>query len=111
MVLMPWTGSDHGFAPVRRVGLLQFAFTEGLDGAKQGGTAPSRSVRQGGLGWSRGAVRDGRSRWRSCVQKEKKPDEKLFSSESDPTNPEQLEPGPTKRACMKGNKSKHASES
>lgn len=36
-------GSDDGFAAVRRLGLLQFALTEALDGAQQGGAASSSS--------------------------------------------------------------------
>lgn len=61
-----WAGSDDGFAAVCGLSLLQFAFTEGLDGAQQGGAASSRSVRGGQRRRSGKGVRHGRRRrrWR-----------------------------------------------
>lgn len=40
-------GSDDRFAAVGGLGLLQFALTEGLDGAQQGGTTSPCSIRGG----------------------------------------------------------------
>lgn len=59
-----WARSDDGFAAVCGLSLLQFALTEGLDGAQQGGAASSRSVRGGQRRRSGKGVRHGRRRRR-----------------------------------------------
>lgn len=60
-----WARSDDGFAAVCGLSLLQFALTEGLDGAQQGGAASSRSVRGGQRRRSGEGVRHGRRRRRN----------------------------------------------